>query len=419
MAIVKNIYLRLYFFVMLLYVFFNKGVAYSFLVEVLFAGGLFLFFFLRREIEITWNKRTKILLAFILLSILYLLIGSLNYPLIQIIRDSFVFQYAWFVYILFSFKEEQGYIWDKLFIIYKWFPVIALLNFILQYFVPFVASTAIFGSIPIMLYKNGDMGVHLLISTIFLFLFPDRYSSKWKAGLLFLIVFNFIVVSAYSRSGMLSYLVGLICFFVFTKDQILKSNSKYFLKYLPWIMLVIVPLFLTINVGENFQGRSAGFSQLGQNVGSIVGAADDANLENNEIWRLLWWGKIIDYSFTPEYFFTGKGLGMSLAQTDEIKADDDLRSPHNFHLTIMARFGVIVFCIWIYWLVLLFKPMFKRKLVGKQMAISCILLAFVINASFDVFLEGPMGAFPFWTFIGLLFISEATKEDQSLPPTNN
>lgn len=419
MQVIKSIYIRSYFWILLLYVFINKGIAYSYLVEGLFLFGIILLFVLRKEVSILWDKRGKLLFFFIALSFIYILRGNVQYSIIQVIRDSFVFQYAWFALIISIFKNENEYIWNKLFLIYKWFPIAALLNFIFQYFVPSLSNFSIFGGIPFLLYKNGDMGVHLLISTIFLFLFSDRYSSKWKVGLLFLIVFNFIVVSAYSRSGMLSYLVGLICFFVFTKDQILKSNSIIFLKYLPWILLVIVPLFLTINVGENFQGRSAGFSQLGQNIGSIVGAADDANLENNEIWRLLWWGKIIDYSFTPEYFFTGKGLGMSLAQTDDIKADDDLRSPHNFHLTIMARFGVIVFCIWIYWLVLLFKPMFKRKLVGIQMAISCILLAFIINASFDVFLEGPMGAFPFWTFVGLLFISEATKEDQSLPPTNN
>jgi hypothetical protein len=35
------------------------------------------------------------------------------------------------------------------------------------------------------------------------------------------------------------------------------------------------------------------------------------------------------------------------------------------------------------------------------------LMAFLFNASFDVFLEGPMGAFPFWTWVGLLFVTEA------------
>jgi hypothetical protein len=39
MDVVKKGYLQAYFFVMALYVFFNKGIAYSFLAEGLWAGG--------------------------------------------------------------------------------------------------------------------------------------------------------------------------------------------------------------------------------------------------------------------------------------------------------------------------------------------------------------------------------------------
>ena len=98
---------------------------------------------------------------------------------------------------------------------------------------------------------------------------------------------------------------------------------------------------------------------------------------------------------------------MSLADADGIiSTDDELRSPHNFHLNIMARFGVLIFIVWIYWLVLLLRPLFKKLLTGRKLALGCILFAFIINASFDVFLEGPMGAFPFWTFVGLFLLEK-------------
>jgi hypothetical protein len=97
---------------------------------------------------------------------------------------------------------------------------------------------------------------------------------------------------------------------------------------------------------------------------------------------------------------------MSLAQSDDIvMTEDDVRSPHSFHLSIMARFGIPIFLLWLYWLFLLFKPIFSKKLSHQQLAITCILIGFIFNASFDVFLEGPMGAFPFWTWVGLLFMS--------------
>ena len=105
---------------------------------------------------------------------------------------------------------------------------------------------------------------------------------------------------------------------------------------------------------------------------------------------------------------------MSLSQTDEgVMAEEDLRSPHSIHLTIMARYGIPLFALWLYWLYLIFKPLFKSELNRYSLAITSILLAFVVNASFDVYLEGPMGAFPFWTWLGLLFIT------QSFPPKLN
>jgi hypothetical protein len=51
-------------------------------------------------------------------------------------------------------------------------------------------------------------------------------------------------------------------------------------------------------------------------------------------------------------------------------------------------------------------PLFQRKLQGKLLLIGCALFAFLLNASFDVFLEGPMGAFPFWTWVGLYLLTQ-------------
>jgi len=36
-----------------------------------------------------------------------------------------------------------------------------------------------------------------------------------------------------------------------------------------------------------------------------------------------------------------------------------------------------------------------------------MMMAFLVNASFDVYLEGPMGAFPFWTWLGILYINDS------------
>ena len=408
MALVKNFYIRLYFIVMMLYVFLNKGVAYSFLVELMWATGIVLLLLNRKTLEIPNTRSVKYLFFFLVVSFIYILKGIVSYSLFDVIRDSFIFQYGWFVFILFLFQNEQKFIWDRLFKIYTWFPIVGFCVFIAQFFVPAISEFKLFGTIPLVLYKYGDMGVHLLISSIMLLMYSDRITSKKLWILIIFIALDFLIIAAYSRAGAVTYIIGLLCFIYFNKDVVLKTRTRLVLKWLPLVLLIVIPFYISLQVSENFQGRTIGLEQIKDNFGSILGAGVNVNSENNVTWRLIWWAKIIDYSFSPSGIFIGKGLGMSLADSDGILSlDDELRSPHNFHLNIMARFGVILFFVWMYWIYLMMNPVFKKQLGTLSLAISCIIMAFLLNASFDVFLEGPMGAFPFWTWVGLLFITDA------------
>ena len=419
MELVKNLYLRAYLLVMTLYVFLNKGVAYTYLVEALWLFGILLLLMHRKKVELIWNKTTKLILFFIAISCIYILRGFAKYDILDLIRDSFIFQYGWFVFILFLFKDKIEQVWETLFFIYKWFPFVALLNFILQYFVPIFETVTPFGGIPILLYKNGDMGVQLLISTLLLLYTFEKKPLKWRVLLSLVIALDFLILASYSRSGIVAFLSSMLCFIYFNKDIQLQSRVRLLLKHLPVILLIVTPIYINIKVTENFQGRSVGFEQIKNNFSSIIGGTTDATSEDNVVWRLVWWAKILDYSFSAPNFFIGKGLGMSLATDDDIiTLDENLRSPHNFHLNIMARFGVLIFLIWTYFLIQLLRPLFKKQLQGKRLLIGCILLAFLINASFDVFLEGPMGAFPFWTWVGLYLLSEEDVLVQSVTKTN-
>jgi branched-subunit amino acid transport protein len=373
----------------------------------------------RKKVELIWNKTTKLILFFIAISCIYILRGFAKYDILDLIRDSFIFQYGWFVFILFLFKDKIEQVWETLFFIYKWFPFVALLNFILQYFVPFFETVTPFGGIPILLYKNGDMGVQLLISTLLLLYTFEKKPLKWRVLLSLVIALDFLILASYSRSGIVAFLARMLCFIYFNKDIQLQSRVRLLLKYLPVILLIVTPIYINIKVTENFQGRSVGFEQIKNNFSSIIGGTTDATSEDNVVWRLVWWAKILDYSFSAPNFFIGKGLGMSLATDDDIiTLDENLRSPHNFHLNIMARFGVLIFLIWTYFLIQVLKPLFKKQLIARRLLIGCILLAFLINASFDVFLEGPMGAFPFWTWVGLYLLSEEDVLVQSVAKTN-
>jgi len=407
MEAVKKLYLQAYFFVMALYVFFNKGIAYSFFAEAIWVGGFIMLFITRKEYTFGWDKRTKILAFFLLITVGYMAWGLRSYTLFDVIRDSFIIQYAWFAFFVFLFKDYQQKMWEYLILIYTWFPLFAFFNFYIQNFSKFFDNRVLFGSVPFALYKYGDMGVHLLISTLVLILFLNHRSFRFQLIMAMSIALNLLIITAYSRSGMLAYFIGLGLFAYFTKQHEIRTQLKQYVRFLPLVLLIVLPLYASIKVKDNFQGRKVGMDQLVENVGSIFGVGKDATLEDNKIWRLVWWANILDYSTSPEFALQGKGFGMSLAESDVITTDsEDLRSPHNFNLTILARFGWPLFLLWSYWLFCLFKPMFQRKLTDRQLMISCVLFTFWLNGSFDVFLEGPMGAFPFWTWVGLYLLGD-------------
>jgi hypothetical protein len=416
MQLLNRAYIKLYFIVLLLYVFFNKGVAYSYMAEILLVAGIFILFINRKQFEIGLDRKQILAGIFILTSFIFMIVGIFQYSILNVLRDSLAFQYAWFAFIIYFLKNEYDFIWEKIIQIYKWAPFVLFLNFFLFYFVfLYLPPINIFGNQNIIIYKNGDKSVHLLISTILMFFYTEKYSRNWLLANTILIVINFLILLAFTRSGSVAYIFALFSFFFFSKEKILNESLRKLLKYVPIIMVIGMGLFVAIDIQGDAQGRTISLSQITNNFSSIVSTNIDGNLAENKVWRLIWWAKLINESFTLQHFFVGKGLGMSLAGNDILNTDDNLRSPHNFHLTILARFGYFVFITWLIWLVSLFKPLFTRKLAGKTLAITSILLAFIINGSFDVFFEGPMGAFPFWTFVGLLFIENTYGSPTEIP----
>lgn len=392
---------------MAIYLLFNKGVAYTFGVEILLTFGLMLIILNRKKFEIYKETKHVLILILCFITFFYILFAFLKYNYFNVIRDSFAFEYALFSIIIFFFKDYKEYIWQKLIKLYQWAPLILLLNTLIFYYVILnLPPIEIFGGQPLFLYKNGDKSLHLLISTILMILFTDQYSRNWLIFNTILILINLLILLAFTRSGSVAYLAGIFCFFFFSKTSLITENLRKVLKYIPVLLIIVFGVFSAIEIDGDAQGRTISLSQITDNFSSIVSSDIDGSLTDNKVWRLVWWAKLLNESFTLEHFFIGKGLGMSLAGNDLTSVDENLRSPHNFHLTIIARFGYIIFFIWIYWLYLLFKPLFKKQLSDKMLGLTCILLAFIINGSFDVFFEGPMGAFPFWTLVGLLLVEE-------------
>jgi len=398
-----QLYKTIFISTLALYIYLGKGIAYGYFAEFLLLIGILLLIKHRRSVNLMKGSSSYILYFLLLINILYLARGIVHFGFIDTIRDSFILNYIYFVFILLLFQETISELLQSIFKIYKYYPLVLFSLYIIS-LNDYIGNLSFFGNVHLLFFKFGDIGVHLFVAFILQLTNLNRYKKPFDLLNYLCIFILFSVASSYSRSGMLSFIIAFFVFYYFLNDKTVKNQLRSFVKFVP-IIFVISLLFLSkFKVADNFQGRTVGIEQVALNFTSIFSTSEEGGLNDNKIWRLLWWGQIIDYTFNGPYFIAGKGLGVSLADDDQILTTDlegDLRSPHNFSLSILARYGVFIFFIWLYWNIMLFKSIKTINLSKLQLVIICIQIAFLFNANFDVFLEGPMGAFPFWVFVGI------------------
>lgn len=403
-----RIYLNVFVFVYALYAYFNKGVAYAFLAEILLVVGIALIIFNLKNYVIIWNKPVRFVVFFISITAIWFLYGIGKHPLVELLQDAFMFFYAFFIFIVFFFIGEFDTFKQKIFLLYKWYPLVVFSTFLLVSYIPFFQTFKLFGDIPLLMYKYGDMAIHLLITTLLLLCGHIKMSKRFLAINVIIIAYLFLVIAAYNRAGMLSYIAGLFLFLFIYRKRFSAAAISSYMKIVPFVLLVVFAFYVNTKVDENFQGRTVGLEQLKKNITSIFITDTDGSLSNNKIWRLAWWYKIITDAMIPQNALIGKGVGENLALINDIQVENDsLRAPHNFHLNILARFGFIFFFIWIWWIGIHMKNI--RASNGNEFSVMVLvmMMAFLVNSSFDVYLEGPMGAFPFWTWLGILYVNDS------------
>lgn len=261
------------------------------------------------------------------------------------------------------------------------------------------------GEASLVLIKAGTMAVHLSGAAILALLGFKRVSIVW----LILLLVGMASASTQGRGGMLAAM-AMITFAAIASGKQRQLGAVVTIA----IGLIAVAYIADLSIPTN-RSRDISARQLVDNVLSLFGSSD-ASLDGTKVWRMNWWGSIIDYTFNGPYFWAGKGFGVNLAVADgflvglEFPNAPWLRSPHNSHLAILARTGVPGFALWLLtvvsWSAVLLANMVRARRRGDDawanffVLIFCYALGFLIDATFDVALEGPMAGIWFWCLFG-------------------
>lgn len=395
------------------YALFGRGFAYIgapplFISEALLGTGLVLVVFGRQTRRIFPTLPLK-LIAVLLVWVAVRTVPYLGTYGVDAVRDAMVVGYGLFAMVVVALLLERP---ERLVEGLREYRVLAfsMLGLGWWLFLLFRLRPELFPTWPwapevsVVYNKPGDVLVHLAGVTAFFVLGFRRVG----IGTLTLLVVAVGAVMVGSRGGTVGYLLGI------TTLAILKPRRATFgrMAYVGAVVIALALAVPTSSVELDEGGRSLSIEQLWENAKSVVGQSDEFGLNTTTQWRSEWWSKIIGYTFGGEYFLDGKGFGRNLASEDgfQVDAEDSLRSPHNAHLTLLARGGVPAFVLWALihglWVGYVFAAWWRARLARQEgwMSVFAFLatywVAAQVNASFDVYLEGPMGAIWFWAVFG-------------------
>ncbi len=328
------------------------------------------------------------------------------------LRDAVVWGYAAFALFISTVFDRRWF--ERLIDSYRWVAPAFLLWLPLA-----TILTQQFGSslpswpgapVPLIVVKQGDFGVQLAGVAAFILVGLYGVRRGWMpTWMMWVLAFtDLAIITAVSRGGMVAAVVGAGSALLFVRSG-QRVATAMGIALAGFVALSV--LNPTLDVGS-VQGRTLSFNQLFENVTSVLSSSNAGNLEGTKEWRLAWWNKIISYTVDGQYFWTGKGFGINLADADgfQVLADHSLREPHNGHIAMLARGGVPLFTGWVLIQIAfgvgLARAAYRARVAGQFRLIQMIGVDFAIwaaalvNMSFDVYLEGPQGGIWFWSVVG-------------------
>ena len=333
------------------------------------------------------------------------------------LRDAVIWGYGTFAVLvgwtlmqtgrLLSVVENYGR-WVPRFLLWVPLSQVILASFLVDY-IPVLSAGEV--EARLLHLKPGDSAVHLAGCAIFLILglqgvrgAVDRVRPVLKEAIWWVAwLVGFLIVATANRGGLVAILGAIAVVVAF------RPISRWMRVVLLGAVLAAVLLFLDIEI-ERDRGRSISTQQLVENIQSVYGGGGRSGLAATREWRLNWWRDILDYTVFGPYFLTGKGYGINLALDDGYGGRGGNRSPHNGHMTILARSGVPGLVLWLLlqgaFAFGLVRAYFRALATGRDLwaRVNLWLLgywtAFMLNGMFDVFLEGPQGGIWFWSVFG-------------------
>lgn len=406
------------------YLFFDRTFAYLhipgtplFVGEVVLLIGVFEAFRGRRIIvaRVRRSLVLQMLVLFILVGLLRLLLVDLRVYGILAVRDSALWYYGLFtplVVILLQVRpewlaESQARYARLIPVFLAWAPIAVVLERMQP-----VAWTVPDSFVSVTSFRPGNVGVHVALMMAYIWLVDPGTTAvahRRRMILTAMGLFAVMVVGTQNRAGLVAASLGLALAWLLTP---LRTRLTLTAGY---ALLVIVAVPAILNLSIKVEGRDLSVAQIAQNASSIVlGSRAEGSLGDNVDWRQRLWSLAVNDLFDSGEAMFGFGYGPNIAARYSFSNPDavgTLRNPHNSHLSVLVRMGIVGAVVWLalwaIWLWAIVQAMarsdpFQLPLglrIWTWTAIGTV--SMLVNAFFDPTLEGPQVGIWLWTLVGI------------------
>ena len=333
---------------------------------------------------------------------------------IDAIRDSVLWYYGLFATITAAMLTYKPALWDELVEKFTRFIPYFLLVMIVRLA---LAQASIGPRIPdsstrLVSHKSANIAVNVAIALAFLILVVGPTGSKklQKRATAMTLLGLLLIVGAgtQSRGGFLAAL------FILSAVFVLARHARRAMVGILIVSVLVGIMAAALDVKFQLDRRELSVSQVIENVQSISEeATSGSRYDNTTQWRLNLWGKVLDDVLLQENVFAGLGFGENLALRYEVfpRSSVPLRNPHNSHLSVVARMGLVGGFFWIamfgIWFVQLarsrrlFNELGEVRRANLSTWVMLAMSGILLNAFFDPTIEGPQVGVWAWTLFGM------------------
>jgi hypothetical protein len=325
------------------------------------------------------------------------------------LRDSVLWYYSLFAFFMAAALARSPQLVERLIVqltrltpwLLVWLPLAVLLLPVEKN-----APKVPFSTVSVLSHKSGNAAIAALLVLGCMWVLPHTRSARSRAVWSVMALVVIALAATQNRGGLLGVVAGAAIGLAFARNRLgLVARAVVIIAFglgLASLLSLKVPF-------PGLQGREFSAAQLVANVASLAGEDSPGNLGGTVKGRQELWSRILDKQVTDGHLVDGSGFGQNLAAEVGVydAGKDTLRSPHNSHLHIMARMGLVGFSLWIalwmgwYWRLIAGCRRLAREGLDlrRQVAVLSLMVttAILVSTIFDPQLEGPQVAAVLWT----------------------